>query len=276
MKIARIETVRVDVPPPGEGFRPAWGPGLLQRTWSNVLVKVFTDAGIIGCAAGHSCVSHIERSVAPYMIGRDPFAVEYDHQVLTNAGGPFFIDIALWDISGNVLAHPQGMYLEYPHDPPVAPLQSFSALVTERPLTIDTEGYVHVTDKPGLGVELNEEIVDVTAPAGGGPSRPAAALFEGGGNPGSGRAGALLVKETRDPGRAYPPTILAARSRRSAGSTSDTIAYPRSPLRHSTTVNPRTVVADAVARPIGRRPRVGHASPSARNTKSEIEWSRRP
>jgi L-alanine-DL-glutamate epimerase-like enolase superfamily enzyme len=31
--------------------------------------------------------------------------------------------------------------------------------VTE-PLTIDAEGYVHVTDKPGLGVELNEEIVE--------------------------------------------------------------------------------------------------------------------
>src|SRR5207253_9680372 len=41
VKIARIEAVRVDVPLPGEGFRPAWGPGLLQRTWSNVLVKVF-------------------------------------------------------------------------------------------------------------------------------------------------------------------------------------------------------------------------------------------
>ena len=364
MKIARIETVRVDVPLPGEGFRPAWGPGLLQRTWSNVLVKVFTDAGIVGYAAGHSLVSHIERSVAPYMIGRDPFALEYHHQVLTNAGGPFFIDIALWDIIGKacgqplyklfgghrtrvkayaatcevgtperraedalrylaegftalklrlhnwtlaedvvlvtavrravgdrmailvdanqtfsipspgpwpkwtyqramataraleeldvvwleeplgrydyeelgrlaaevdipiaggefntglhefrailehgaydilqadpaylgitqtrkilamaeaygrpyaphngynglgvtaclhlVLAHPQGMYLEYLHDPPVAPFQSFSALVTE-PLTIDAEGYVRVTDRPGLGVELNEEIVE--------------------------------------------------------------------------------------------------------------------
>jgi hypothetical protein len=54
VKIARIETVRVDVPLPGEGFRPAWGPGLLQRAWSNVLVKVFTDAGVIGYAAGHS------------------------------------------------------------------------------------------------------------------------------------------------------------------------------------------------------------------------------
>jgi len=57
-----------------------------------VLVKVFTDAGIVGYAAGHS-------------------------------------------------------------------FQRFSALVTE-PLTIDAEGYVHVTDKPGLGVELNEEIVE--------------------------------------------------------------------------------------------------------------------
>jgi len=364
MKITRVEAVRVDVPLPGEGFRPAWGPGLLQRSWSNVLVKVLTDEGITGYAAGHSFVAHIERSVAPYMVGQDPFALEYHHQVLLNAGGPFFIDIALWDIIGKacgqplyklfgghrtrvkayaatcevgtperraddaqrylaegftalklrlhhsaleedialvtavrkavgdrmeilvdanqtfsipspgpwprwtyqravatareleeldvvwleeplgrydwealgrlaaevdipiaggefntglhefrailengaydilqpdpahlgitqtrkilamaeaygrpyaphngynglgvtaclhlVLAHPQGLYLEYLHDPPVAPFASFSSLVTE-PLRVDGDGYVHATDKPGLGVELNEEVVE--------------------------------------------------------------------------------------------------------------------
>jgi hypothetical protein len=40
------------------------------------------------------------------MIGRDPFALEYHHQVLTNAGGPFFIDIALWDIIGKACGQP--------------------------------------------------------------------------------------------------------------------------------------------------------------------------
>ena len=57
-----------------------------------------------------------------------------------------------------VLAHPQGTYLEYIHDPPAAPFETFAALVTE-PLQIDTEGYVHASGKPGLGVELNEEII---------------------------------------------------------------------------------------------------------------------
>jgi L-alanine-DL-glutamate epimerase-like enolase superfamily enzyme len=56
------------------------------------------------------------------------------------------------------LAHPQGVYLEYIHDPPVAPFETFAALVTE-PLRVDREGYVHVPDRPGLGVELNEEVI---------------------------------------------------------------------------------------------------------------------
>ena len=363
MKITKVEAVRVDVPLPGEGLRPAWGPGLVQRAWSNVVVKIHTDEGITGYAAGHSFVQHIEEQIVPYMVGRDPFALEYHHQVLLNAGGAYFVDIALWDIIGKasgqplyklfggertrvkayaatcevgtperraedalryldegftamklrlhnwtlkedialvtavrkavgdrmeimvdanqtfnipspgpwprwtyqravdtaraleelgvvwleeplgrynyadlgrlaasvdipiaggefnmgvhefrqilehgaydilqadpaylgitqtrkilamaeaydkpyaphngynglgvtaclhlVLAHPQGTYLEYIHDPPAAPFETFAALVTE-PLQIDTEGYVHASGKPGLGVELNEEII---------------------------------------------------------------------------------------------------------------------
>ena len=363
MRITGVEAVRVDVPLPEPGLRPAWGPGLVQRTWSNVLVRVHTDAGLTGVAAGHGSVRHIEEAVAPYLVGHDPFAVEHHHQVLVNAGGPFFIDIAFWDLIGKAcgqplyrlfggdrtkirayaatcevslperraedalryleagframklrlhnwtlredvalveavrravgdrmeimvdanqtfsipspgpwpkwtwqramdtaralealdviwleeplwrysyadlgrlaaavdipiaggelnmglheyraimehgaydilqadpaylgitqtrkvlamaeawdkpyaphngyngigvaaclhlaVAHPQGMYLEYIHDPPVAPFERFACLVTE-PLTVDREGYVHVPDKPGLGVEVNEEIV---------------------------------------------------------------------------------------------------------------------
>jgi len=36
--------------------------------------------------------------------------------------------------------------------------QTFAALVAE-PLRIDREGYVHVPDRPGLGVDLNEETI---------------------------------------------------------------------------------------------------------------------
>ena len=73
MKIANVEAIRVDIPLPGEGLRPAWGPGLVQRAWSNVVVKIHTDEGITGYAAGHSFVQHIEEQIVPYMVGRDPF-----------------------------------------------------------------------------------------------------------------------------------------------------------------------------------------------------------
>jgi L-alanine-DL-glutamate epimerase-like enolase superfamily enzyme len=57
-----------------------------------------------------------------------------------------------------VAAHPQGMYLEYLHDPPVATFSRFASLVAD-PLRIDKDGCVEPPDKPGLGIELNEDIV---------------------------------------------------------------------------------------------------------------------
>jgi len=250
------------------------GTGLLQRTWSNVLVKVFTDAGHHRLR-GRSflCLAHRARRRAD-MIGRDPFALEYDHQVLTNAGGPFFIDIALWDIIGNVLAHPQGMYLEYPHDPPVAPFQSFSALVTEA--IDDRHGGLRARDRQaGLGVELNEEIVERYGTSGWRALPSRGRPVEAAATPDRGARAPSREGNARSRSR-LSATILAARFEEVRRIDVRHERVSEVPLRHSTTVNPRTVVADAVARPIGRRPRVGHASPSARNTKSEIEWSRRP
>jgi L-alanine-DL-glutamate epimerase-like enolase superfamily enzyme len=106
VKITRVEALRIEIPLPDPGLRPAWGPGLVQRAWSDVLVKVHTDEGLTGCAAGHSFVSHLEQRIAPYMVGKDPFALEYHHQVLQNAGGAFFVDIALWDIIGKACGQP--------------------------------------------------------------------------------------------------------------------------------------------------------------------------
>jgi L-alanine-DL-glutamate epimerase-like enolase superfamily enzyme len=115
------------------------------------------------------------------MIGRDPFALEYHHQVLTNAGGPFFIDIALWDIIGKACGQPLyelfgghrtrvkayaatcevGTPERRAEDALRYLAEGFTALKLRRHnWSLDTEGYVHVTDKPGLGVELNEEIVE--------------------------------------------------------------------------------------------------------------------
>ncbi|MBI1885934.1 MAG: mandelate racemase/muconate lactonizing enzyme family protein [Chloroflexi bacterium] len=47
-------------------------------------------------------------------------------------------------------------YIEFPYDPPNW-TPEFRDFVFSEPLNIDPEGYVHVPQKPGLGIELDEE-----------------------------------------------------------------------------------------------------------------------
>jgi L-alanine-DL-glutamate epimerase-like enolase superfamily enzyme len=49
-------------------------------------------------------------------------------------------------------------WIEFAFDPPVLTPENFHCIITEPP-TIDEEGYVPLPDKPGLGVEINWEIV---------------------------------------------------------------------------------------------------------------------
>ncbi len=58
-----------------------------------------------------------------------------------------------------------GPYLEFPYDPPGWSPQARDFLLAE-PLDIDPEGYLQVPDRPGLGVELNEEVLEAVAKAG--------------------------------------------------------------------------------------------------------------
>ncbi len=46
--------------------------------------------------------------------------------------------------------------VEYPHDPPILTPQTMQAFVKE-PIWIDQEGFVAIPDRPGLGIELDEE-----------------------------------------------------------------------------------------------------------------------
>jgi D-galactarolactone cycloisomerase len=50
-----------------------------------------------------------------------------------------------------------GPYLEYPYDPPGWTPEARDFLLAE-PVAVDSEGYVHVPDRPGLGIELAEEV----------------------------------------------------------------------------------------------------------------------
>ena len=47
-------------------------------------------------------------------------------------------------------------YIEFPYDPPSWTLETRDFVLTE-PIRADSEGYVHLPQKPGLGLELDEE-----------------------------------------------------------------------------------------------------------------------
>ncbi|MCL4535627.1 MAG: hypothetical protein M1370_10775 [Bacteroidetes bacterium] len=100
MKITRIEPIN------------------LQRT---VLVKVYTDEGITGVGEASPMnppvvCSHIEHSLAPMVVGMDPFDVEaivekmivgqYKIAGQTQAMAGAGIEIACWDIMGKALNRP--------------------------------------------------------------------------------------------------------------------------------------------------------------------------
>ena len=53
-------------------------------------------------------------------------------------------------------AIPNASHLEVFHDPPVMTSDLFQWYLAE-PLKIDAEGYVHVPQKPGFGIELDED-----------------------------------------------------------------------------------------------------------------------
>ena len=50
-------------------------------------------------------------------------------------------------------------YIEYPYDPPSFLVESLQGTL-RKPLRIDEEGFVHLPQEPGLGVELDKEAID--------------------------------------------------------------------------------------------------------------------
>jgi L-alanine-DL-glutamate epimerase-like enolase superfamily enzyme len=53
---------------------------------------------------------------------------------------------------------PNCNYIEFAFDPPAFTVESLQGTLKE-PLEIDAQGYIHLPDKPGLGIELNEEAI---------------------------------------------------------------------------------------------------------------------
>jgi L-alanine-DL-glutamate epimerase-like enolase superfamily enzyme len=113
MEIRTIRCTLVSYPL-SQPLRPSWAPGRTFNATASTIVEVITDEGLTGVGAlphgdpiGLQTVANL---VAPYLLGKDPFAVERISPILRNAARdgsyPWGVEMALWDIIGQACAQP--------------------------------------------------------------------------------------------------------------------------------------------------------------------------
>jgi len=128
MKITDVETIVLQV----ELEQPVWSAtALAAKSYEKiaalrgaVLVKVYTDEGIVGIGQAHGGLetlppvrTAIETVMKPYLIGQDPFFAEgiwskiYGASFMNGRRGVIIsalsgIDVALWDIMGKATGQP--------------------------------------------------------------------------------------------------------------------------------------------------------------------------
>lgn len=114
MKITDLRLALVFVPFPGPVY-PAWRAGGVQEGTLATVLEIDTDAGItgVGTAFAHGrreMIETVEHMVKPYLVGKDPFAVERHIHLLRTAqlfgAKPWLVEIALWDIIGRAAGLP--------------------------------------------------------------------------------------------------------------------------------------------------------------------------
>jgi L-alanine-DL-glutamate epimerase-like enolase superfamily enzyme len=114
MKITRIAVHRVDLPLREGAYR--WAGGLEIRTFDSTIVRIETDAGLVGtgevCPLGPVYLAAYAEgartgiaSIAPALIGEDPREVERINRKMDEVlkGHPYAksaLDIACWDLLG--------------------------------------------------------------------------------------------------------------------------------------------------------------------------------
>jgi L-alanine-DL-glutamate epimerase-like enolase superfamily enzyme len=112
MKIDRIELFHVAIPLP-KPFYPAWIPGYPQTVNRFTLLRVTTDDGMQGLAAGVAFEQEREGLgglLGPYLIGLDPTDIATARQRVREASylgwRNYWIEAAFWDIKGKVEGKP--------------------------------------------------------------------------------------------------------------------------------------------------------------------------
>jgi len=106
MKIRQVESFDLTIPHEVV-CRPAWAPGREESARAFTVVLVHTDTGLSGIGGGDGhWSSKVERDIAPFLVGEDPLFVQRHARVFRNAPGPWFVELALWDIVGKAANQP--------------------------------------------------------------------------------------------------------------------------------------------------------------------------
>jgi len=125
MKIDRIELFHVAIPLP-KPFYPAWIPGYPQTVNRFTLLRLTTDDGVQGLAAGMAFEREREGLgglIGPYLIGLDPTDIATARQRLREVSylgwRNYWMEAAFWDIRGQVEGKPVWALLSPPFIPPI-------------------------------------------------------------------------------------------------------------------------------------------------------------
>jgi D-galactarolactone cycloisomerase len=112
MKVDRIELFHVAIPLP-KPFYPSWIPGYPQTVNRFTLLRLTTDDGVQGLAAGVAFENEREGLgglLGPYLIGVDPTNIDTVRQRIREASylgwRNYWLEAAFWDIRGKVEGKP--------------------------------------------------------------------------------------------------------------------------------------------------------------------------
>jgi L-alanine-DL-glutamate epimerase-like enolase superfamily enzyme len=112
MKVDRIELFHVAIPLP-KPFYPSWIPGYPQTVNRFTVLRLTTDDGVQGLAAGVAFEEEREGLgglLGPYLIGLDPTDITTARQRIREASylgwRNYWIEAAFWDIRGKVEGKP--------------------------------------------------------------------------------------------------------------------------------------------------------------------------
>jgi L-alanine-DL-glutamate epimerase-like enolase superfamily enzyme len=112
VKVDRIELYHVAIPLP-KPFYPSWIPGYPQTVNRFTLIRLTTDDGVQGLAAGVAFEEEREGLgglLGPYLIGLDPTDIPTARQRIREASflgwRNYWLEAAFWDIRGKVEGKP--------------------------------------------------------------------------------------------------------------------------------------------------------------------------